>query len=967
MNNINKNRYKIKIRFKLLFLTLVFSIIPVLLLLYFTQKNIYNYLIRNSREFNFKSLQQFTNNLNFMIEKTKRELENIKNSEINKELGDFKIKDRVNEIIFYEALNNKLREYIFSREIGDLIIIDFTKTSLLKNNYSIDIYSKNSDYLVNIDEFKKEDFFTNLDRWDGNNYILAKIKRSSIVGDNIEGKLLLINFVIENKEIKKVFILILNEEFIKESLKFINDFDYSKIIIVDKYNSLIDIKYYNEKDQIFNRIYKKISANFYTNENILELPEIKRLTYYINKQIENNEFASSNYYSIINYEKQKFMVLIYYNWEQSLTYYTFLPLSIVLKSVRRTILTIIFIAAILFIIVLISSVVSSKLIANPIETRATLIQDENIYFMNIAHELKTPLTVISNYIDKYIKEYGENKDIEIIKNNIESLKKDMIDFLDFGKIERGQPFYDHQQLINLSETIKNKIVLFSVNANQRNIVFNKKLEDNVYVKIDPFALDRILNNLLDNAIKYNKENGIVNITLETKGDKVILTISDTGIGISEKKLKNLFNPFTQVMDGSKNSGVGLGLFIIKKIIDEVKGEISIESKLNQGTKFTIKFPLAKKDSSSLVNKENKNVQKFSNDLTILIVEDNEDLLNYLSISLQEYFNIKTANNPLTALEELKNIKPDLIISDVMMPNMNGFEFFDILSSKSEFKDIPFIFLSAIGSTQYKIRGLESGAIDYIVKPFKIEELLAKINSLIKFKKLKDMLYERDKYATIGMLVAGISHEILNPLAGIYAPLENIEKFLNKEEPPDKEKIKLFIENIWVNVKRIDSIIKNLKILFYNDGASLEKKDINIEEICNSVLELFHNKIKNRIEIVKNIEKDITVKANYAALTQIFINLISNAIDAILENGTITLECYKENSNSVINIIDTGCGIKEEDFKNIFTPFWTTKEVGKGTGLGLYIVKDIINKFNWELKVSSTVGKGSKFSIIIPVN
>ncbi|HOJ64646.1 MAG TPA: ATP-binding protein [Spirochaetota bacterium] len=952
-----KNRYKIKIKFKLLFLTLCFSLIPAFLLIYFTQKNIYDYLITNARDFNFKSLQNSTNNLNFIIEKIKKEIEEIKNSDRYKEIDNFNLKDKIGEIISYDNLNRKFKEYLLTKDIEDLIVIDFNKISLLKNNYLINIYSQNQ-YIVRIENLMLEDFFIDIKNRDENNgYILATLKKDSIIGYNLEKRLFLINFIKDNNGIKKLFILALPDNLVTESLN-IKDLNYAKLIIVDKYNGVIDIKNFI-KDQVFETIYKKISESFYTKDDIFEIPQIKRLILILNKKIKNNEIINDNYYSIIKYEKEKFIVILYYNWEQELIYYSIQPLKIVFSSVTKTITGIIFIALIIFITILIASVISTNIIATPIETRTELIQDENVYFMNIAHELKTPLTVISNYLDKYLKEYGSNKDIEIIKNNIESLKKDMIDFLDFGKIERGQPFYNHNQTINFSEILKNKIVLFTVSANQKNIAINKNIEENIYIKIDPFAVDRILNNLFDNAIKYNKENGIIDVNLEVKNNKVFFTISDTGIGISEKKMKNLFNPFTQVLDGSKNSGVGLGLFIIKKIIDDIKGEIKVESRLNKGTKFTIILPLAKKEILTIKENSNEIIEKNN---TILIVEDNEDLLNYLYISLKDYFNIEKAKNGLEAINKLNNIKPDLIISDIMMPELNGFEFFERVNSQENYRDIPFIFLSAISATEYKIRGFESGAVDYIVKPFKIEELFAKINSLLKFKKLKDILYKKDKYATIGMLVAGISHEILNPLAGIYAPVENIQKIVRNINFEQKMKIESFINDIWTNVKRIDSIIKNLKILFYNDRSTLEKKEIKIEDVVNSVLELFHNKIKDRITIIKKIEQGITVEANYASLTQIFLNLISNAIDAIKENGIITIESFKNNEGVIINIMDNGSGIPEKDLKNIFMPFWTSKEIGKGTGMGLYIVKDLIMRLNWKIEVSSIIGEGTKFTI-----
>jgi len=388
-------------------------------------------------------------------------------------------------------------------------------------------------------------------------------------------------------------------------------------------------------------------------------------------------------------------------------------------------------------------------------------KEKTNFFINIAHETKTPLTLISNYLNKFINKYGFFKEIGIIKQNIDKLYHDMINYLDAEKLEHSQMFYNHNQIFNISDLLKNKILLFKEIAKKKNISIKSDIEKEVYIKADPEAIDRIINNLIDNAIKYTFDKGNIHVELKTSDGLIIIKIKDTGIGISEKEKNNIFLPFHQISNPKRNiQGIGMGLFIVKKIIDSLDGVIEIlnntenifkEENLNKGSIFIIKlkkYSLKKEDEVKNIytNEPIDNISySYSKDITdseyikgrnnILLVEDNPDMLVYLKEELSQDHNIFLANNGKSAIDKLNIVNNiDLIISDIMMDGMNGYEFLEKVYSDENFSHIPFIFLTAKTTENEKIKGLSIGAVDYICKPFSISEINTKIKSILDIKK-----------------------------------------------------------------------------------------------------------------------------------------------------------------------------------------------------------------------------------------
>jgi signal transduction histidine kinase/DNA-binding NarL/FixJ family response regulator len=365
-------------------------------------------------------------------------------------------------------------------------------------------------------------------------------------------------------------------------------------------------------------------------------------------------------------------------------------------------------------------------------------------FINLAHETKTPLTLINNYLDAYIKKYGENKEIQIIKWNVQRLTTDIINFFDLERFNRGFT-YSHDEVSNLSSILSYKLPLFENVAEKKSITVEKEIDDNCFVLAHPGAIERIVNNLMENALKFTPESGVVKISLSHKRDRLHFCIADNGIGIPTALHSKIFEPYFQLSADRNNQGMGMGLAIVKKIVDDLNGEIVLNSDLNRGTQITVILTAHEPDSTELISDHELTkdlnihfspavVSDVVNDPSlpfILIVEDNITMLSYLIENISSKYNVYATRNGNEALEKLASItKVDLIISDVMMEGMDGMELCKAISENRKHEHVPFIFLTAKSSELEMIRAFKTGAVDYIEKPFLIDQVLHKIDSIL---------------------------------------------------------------------------------------------------------------------------------------------------------------------------------------------------------------------------------------------
>ena len=411
---------------------------------------------------------------------------------------------------------------------------------------------------------------------------------------------------------------------------------------------------------------------------------------------------------------------------------------------------------------------------------------------------------------------------------MDKLCRDVANFLDAEKLERGQIFYNHNQIINISEILEEKVLLFKRIAENKKVNIIKDIEKGAHIKADPYSIDRVINNLLDNAIKYTDKDGTISVSLNKQDNKITLTVKDTGIGISEDNQKHIFEPYYQASHEKRNiQGIGMGLNIVKMIIDSLSGQIEVKSKLSQGAEFKVIFPAYEIKEGEQAQKPAEYIQPDSGIVfalpdeesyqegrsTILLVEDNTELLYFLQNNLKNEYNIFYALNGKEALRKINDIpRPDIIISDIMMDEMDGYEFYDNIKKAGRFNDIPFIFLTAKTTQEEKMKGLEQGAVDYIYKPFSIEELTAKVKSILKTKtSQKDINMEEIKNKMLSFFNSGNDNDnkykIFKNLCDNYSITGREEDILHQvfkglENKEISDKLNISIETVKYHVKNI---------------------------------------------------------------------------------------------------------------------------------------------------------------------
>ena len=380
------------------------------------------------------------------------------------------------------------------------------------------------------------------------------------------------------------------------------------------------------------------------------------------------------------------------------------------------------------------------------------------YFTNLSHEFRTPLTLIYGPLERIIENNTDPKNeklLDIIKKNTHRLLSLIDQLITFRQAEQGFVKLNYTKL-TLSEFLFPITEAFENFALERNINFFYKINSpNEEIIIDVEKLERILFNLLSNSFKNTPIQGSISINanIKNKNDKKIIKIDiiDTGKGIPKENLENIFERFYQLgnQDGQVSGG-GIGLAFCKSLIDLFNGKIKVKSVQNKETKFTVYIPSKEIDEVEIVNdKKNKTFIKnwvpLKNDEikqivnnedvntkkhSVLVVENELDIQNFLQTTLSENYNITIANNGVEALEKIKQIQFSAVISDVMMPEMDGFELCKRIKSDPETCNLPVLLLTALEDDKDVIKGLEFGADEYISKPFSLKNLQLRLKKLI---------------------------------------------------------------------------------------------------------------------------------------------------------------------------------------------------------------------------------------------
>ncbi|PHN06104.1 tetratricopeptide repeat protein [Flavilitoribacter nigricans] len=403
-----------------------------------------------------------------------------------------------------------------------------------------------------------------------------------------------------------------------------------------------------------------------------------------------------------------------------------------------------------------------------LKEQQNLDQMKSRFFANISHEFRTPLNLILAPLEQE-RPAIPKAEIGMMRRNAQRLLRLVNQLLDLARIEGGLMKVEKRDL-ELASYISNIARAFLPLAESKNIHFQMDIPERDYIAaVDVDKLEKIIYNLLSNAFKFTPEGGKVTIHVAIEGGRLLrLSVSDTGIGIPEADRERIFERFYQVDESSTRAyeGTGIGLALIKELVDMQEGQISVDSQSGKGSTFTVIIPLEMKNGEhqeiameSVLPELNAIYPEVgsavSNELTttdkppvadlplLLLVEDNADLRNYVSAQLADKFQLLVAVHGRQGLEMAREQVPDVIVTDVMMPEMDGLQLTKKLRSDQRTSHIPILLLTARDDGATKIKGFETGAEQYLVKPFGIDELTARVNSLLSQRDLLRQKFSRE--------------------------------------------------------------------------------------------------------------------------------------------------------------------------------------------------------------------------------
>ena len=680
------------------------------------------------------------------------------------------------------------------------------------------------------------------------------------------------------------------------------------------------------------------------------------------------------------------------------------------------------------------------------EELAELDRAKTAFFSNVSHEFRTPLTLMLGPIDDALSDTQHplsephRAQLEIVRRNALRLLKLVNTLLDFSRIEAGraQAAYEPTALATFTSDLASAFREVIEKAGLRFVVDCPPLPEAIFVDRDMW--EKIVLNLLSNAFKFTLK-GQITLTQHLIGDHIELVVQDTGPGIAAEELPHIFERFYRVhnTEARTQEGSGIGLSLVSDLVRLHGGTVLASSSIGVGTTFTVTLPigpehlpverlrstrklfLAATESTAYIeeaarwlpsqtaaleqtevtayihDKHEENVEKAASIKKIptgriLLADDNADMRDYLSRLLSAYWQVEAVANGTDALRAIEQSTPDLIISDVMMPGLDGFQLLRAVRSDLRSRDIPIILLSARAGEEATIEGLEAGADDYLVKPFSARELLARVAAHMELALMRstiaaqvqqhadetDRLYQQAQEAVNlrDELLAVVSHDLKNPLTTVMGFTQLLRGTVGRATWPEKDQILDGISRIYSTATRMNTLIDELLDIAHvqiGKPLNLDTSETDLVSLAQQEITAYEQTSRNHQFHFETSILELIGWWDNARLHRVLGNLLSNAIKYSPTGGTITVTVTKEETEdsswAILSVADQGIGIPANDLSQIFDRFHRAQNVIKqikGSGIGLASARHIIEQHGGTISVASQEGVGSTFTIRLPI-
>lgn len=659
------------------------------------------------------------------------------------------------------------------------------------------------------------------------------------------------------------------------------------------------------------------------------------------------------------------------------------------------------------------------------------------FFANISHELRTPLTLLIAPLETLLNRStplpeAEEKDLlSTMHGNSMRLLKLINDLLDLVRMEAGTMQVNLRKL-DVDGFIQGLANAVRPVAQDKRVRIHTHVDDDIgAVLVDPEKVERICLNLLFNAIKFTAGGGIVEFSAIRTGEWFVLEVRDTGMGISPENLPHLFTRFFQADTSSqrKFQGMGIGLALVKELAEVQGGSVSATSELGKGTVMTVKIPFkpAQEPTAEELAAEAQEtapveeapewigtlyrraemfpamtslqatIRPVETSITrgrkpkLLIADDEPDMLRFLRGQLSANFEVLEAVDGRQAVEKAAQFLPEIILTDMMMPEMDGLQVCRELRRRESTRSIPVVLLTARADEHTKIECLAAGASDFLAKPFSMTEVNVRLKNLVdshtyqrelaqqkqqleaaleQIKETEGLLLRNEKLASLGRMSAGLIHEINNPLNYARQGLHLMGQCTPLLPEDARAEFAETLKDVEEGVNRVVRIISDLR--GFTRTTNETNQIFEIKPLAEKTMRFFSHEWKDGIKHQTEVPEGLEMRGDPNHIVQVLVNLIQNAIDAMRtktypegESACVRLIGARDGNRVQIRVHDNGPGVSAEIRHKIFDPFFTTKDVGAGMGLGLAICHRVIDEHQGRIDVRSELGAYTEFVLEFP--
>ncbi len=606
------------------------------------------------------------------------------------------------------------------------------------------------------------------------------------------------------------------------------------------------------------------------------------------------------------------------------------------------------------------------------------------FFGNVSHEIRTPLSIVLLAVGDIEKRARDKMDsrAQAALGSIHDSARKLLRLVDEllllaagqeGKLELNL------EATNLGALVSSLVAAWTPATEEAGLTMTSSIPAPVTAKVDAVAMERVLTNLVSNAVKYTQRGGAIELELVEEPDGIRISVLDNGKGISDELMGRLFGRFERAEgEHRKITGTGIGLSLVKDLVEKHGGTVQALRRESGGTEMRVVLP------SSLVMKETKapapqlrlvehvkapalappsvsapaDVAKG----TILVAEDDPRLAAMIADMLSDEYVVRVANDGAAALELAKTHQPNLLITDVDMPIMDGIELSKRFREVMNDRLAPIIILSAVLDLGTRVAGLDAGAVDYVTKPFDPSELRARVRSQFRQRDLALKLHRAEQLSTLSVLTSGLAHELRNPANGVVNAIEPLKMLMPPELMKPGEPIGELLDVMGECAAQINTLSKQL-LGFRDHETDLQLREASVREILDRAISISRTPLED-IEVRMDVPKDLRVRCAPPLLTQIFTNLFENGAHAAGKGGWISVSASVTDAHVSIIVGDSGPGVPVAMRTKIFEPFFTTKPQGVGTGLGLPVSREIALRHGGTLDVQDR-GTTSVFVVQLP--